>query len=251
MDNILTNILGAQAQLAAAFAAPVVAPVPNPADQANNMLDNANGDGSGSGNGDHASQLDDVKSVITDEMRVDAAAVVGEWADTDTLDEGEGFGDRLYALVVGTASDGDEDLTDDESEYAADVGELVGDYLEEKGIDAGDIDALLSDFDNDVAARVHDALLDKMPQGDEAMLDDTDKFVHGADDASMMDATYRKVLAIRGGKKVRIKKRIGGTVRLTAGQKSAVRKMQRKAFSGTAKRKRAKSMRIRMKMIGK
>jgi hypothetical protein len=245
MENVLMNILGNSAQLAAAFAepAPQVPSAPS-----GTMMDNANGNGSGTGNGDHL--LDGAKSVFTDEMRVDAAAVVGEWADTDTLDEGEGYGDRLYALIVGTATDSDEDLTDDESAYAADVGELVGDFLEERGVDAGDIDALLENFDNDVASRVHDVLLDKMPQGDDAMLDATDKFMHG-EDGSMMDATYRKVVAIRAGKKVRINKRIGGTVRLTAGQKAAVRKMQRKAFSGAAKRKRAKSMRIRMKMIGK
>ena len=247
MENYLTNIMGAKAQLAAAFAAPA-APAAPVIPNKDGMMDNANGNGNGNGNGEYL--FDDVKSVITDEMRVDAAAVVGEWAETDELDKDEGFGDRLYALVVGTASDGDSELTDDESDYAADVAELVGDFLEDRGIDAGDIDALLDTFDNDVAARVHDALLDKMPQGEEAMLDATDKFVHGEDD-SLMDATYRKVVAIRAGKKVRINKRIGGTVRLTAGQKAAVRKMQRKAFSGTAKRKRAKSMRIRMKMIGK
>lgn len=244
MDNLLTNLQGAHALLNQAFAVPPAAdPLKN-----GSMMDNANGNGSGSGDGEH--MFDDVKSVITDEMRVDAASVVEEWADTADLGEGEGFGDRLYALVVGTASDGDQDLTDDESEYAADVAELVGDYLEDRGIEAGDIDALLDNFDNDVAARVHDILLDKMPQGDEAMLDATDKFVHGEDD-SLLDATYRKVVAIRAGKKVRINKRMGGKVRLTAGQKAAVRKMQRKAFSGSAKRKRAKSMRIRMKMIGK
>lgn len=246
MDNLLTNVLAQRIHMEAAFAAPAN-PLPN--DPAN-MLDNANGNGSGTGNGEH--QLDDIKSVFTDEMRVEAAAVVGEWADTDTLDEGEGYGDRLYALVVGTATDGEQDLTDDEADYAADIAELVGDYLEARGVDAGDIDALLDEFDNDVAARVHDVLLDKMPQGDEAMLDATDRFVNGdADTGEMMDATYRKVLAVRAGKKVRINKRMGGTVRLTAGQKSAVRKMQRKAFSGTAKRKRARSMRIRMKMMGK
>jgi len=252
MENVITHLQGARSLLEAAFAPPVQAPIPvieQPGDGA--LMDNANGQGNGSGSGAVDEQFDAATSVNTDEMRIDAAAVVGEWADTDTLDEGEGYGDRLYALIVGTASEGDDELTDDESEYAAGVGELVGDYLEGKGIDAGDIDALLDDFDNDVAARVHDALLDKMPSGDEAMMDDTDKFVHGEEDASMMDATYRKVVAIRAGKKVRIKKRIGGTVRLTAGQKSAVRKMQRKAFSGTAKRNRAKSMRIRMKLIGK
>jgi len=246
MDNYLTGILGAKAQLAAAFAAPPAQPevIPNK----DGMMDNANGNGNGSGDGEHL--MDDVKSVMTDEMRVEAAAVVGEWAETEELDKGEGFGDRLYALVIGTATDGDQEITDDEADYAADIAELVGDFLEDRGIDAGDIDSLLDNFDNEVAARVHDALLDKMPQGEEAMLDATDKFIHGEDD-SLMDATYRKVVAIRAGKKVRINKRIGGTVRLTAGQKAAVRKMQRKAFSGTAKRKRAKSMRIRMKMIGK
>ena len=79
------------------------------------------------------------------------------------------------------------------------------------------------------------------------MLDDAGRFVDGDDDA-MLDATYRKVIAVRGGKKVRLRKRIAGTVRLSAAQKSAVRKMQRKAFSGAAKIKRAKSMRLRQKM---
>lgn len=105
-------------------------------------------------------------------------------------------------------------------------------------------------FENDVAARIHDALLDKLPQGEDAMLDDADKFVSGEDD-EMLDAVYKKVVAIRGGKKVRIKKRISGRVRLTAAQKGAVRKMQRRAFSGAAKMKRAKSMRMRTRLLGK
>ncbi|MGE8046055.1 hypothetical protein ACQKO6_17865 [Pseudomonas monteilii] len=244
MDNYVSSIIGASVALEAAFAA-TQSPI-QPGNGA--MMDNANGAGTGTGEGKH--MLDDVQSVFTDEMRVDAAAVVEEWSESDVLDSEEGYGDRLYALIVGTASEGDEDMTDDEADYANDVANLVGDYLESQGVDSGDIDALLEDFDNDVAARVHDVLLDKMPQGQEAMLDAVDKFVHGDDD-SMLDATYRKVLAIRDGKKVRVNKRIGGAVRLSAGQKAAVRKMQRKAFSGTAKRKRAKSMRIRLKTIGK
>lgn len=190
--------------------------------------------------------------LFTDEMRQDAVNVVQEWAESD-LEEGEGFGDRLYALVVGTATDSDDDLTDDEADYAASVAELVGDYLEGKGIDGADIDLLLSEdptFDNDVAARIHDALLDNLPQGDDAMLDDADKFVSGDDD-EMLDAVYKKVVAIRGGKKVRIRKRISGKVRLTAAQKGAVRKMQRKAFTGGAKMRRAKSMRLRHRLLGK
>jgi len=205
-----------------------------------------------------ASMLDALKPenappvLHTEEMRQDAVSIVQEWAESE-LEESEGFGDRLYALIVGTASDGDDDLTDDEAEYAAMLAEQVGDYLEGKGIDAADIDSLLADdpsFENDVAARIHDALLDKLPQGEDAMLDDADKFVSGEDD-EMLDAVYKKVVAIRGGKKVRIKKRISGRVRLTAAQKGAVRKMQRRAFSGAAKMKRAKSMRMRTRLLGK
>lgn len=240
MESVLRGVFAKQVLMEAMFAVPA-APAPVPDLALGNMMDSVN-----------AAESSNTGFVYTDEMRRDAVDVVQEWAESE-LDTGEGYGDRLYALCIGTASDGDEDLTDDESDYVAAVAELVGDYLEAKGIAADDVDALLGDellFGNDVAARVHDALLDKLPQGDDAMLDDADNFVVGEDD-TMMDATYRKVVAIRGGKKVRIRKRVAGTIRLTAGQKSAVRKMQRKAFSGAAKMKRAKSMRIRRRMLGK
>jgi hypothetical protein len=207
-----------------------------------NMLDAANAANKGD------DQLPDV--VYTEDMRLDATRVIGEWAQTDELAEGEGYGDRLLALIVGTAAHSDTDLTEDEVEYAGMIAELVGDILEDKGIPGDDIDALIEDgnFDNDVAERVHEALLDKLPNGEDAMNDDAGRFVDGEDDDKMLDATYRKVIAVRGGKKVRMKKRIAGTVRLNAAQKAAVRKMQRKAFSGGAKIRRAKSMRLRKKM---
>lgn len=245
MENILKNVLLSGAAISKAYAAPaappVVAPVPDqeltPLAQA--MLDSIDPDN---------------VPLYTDEMRQDAASIVHEWAESE-LDTGEGFADRLYALIVGTATaegDEDSDLSEEQSELAAGYAELVGDYLESKGIDSSDVDALLGDNleDNELAARIHDALLDKMPQGEDAMLDDTDKFVSGDDD-EMLDAVYKKVVAIRGGKKVRIKKRISGKVRLTAGQKTAVRKMLKKAQSGMAKAKRRKSMRMRTRILGK
>ncbi|MCK2122131.1 hypothetical protein [Pseudomonas sp. PNPG3] len=220
--------------------------------QVDPMLDNVDEHGN-----PKPTQVDDLMDsaenheyAITEEMRLDAASVVHEWAESE-LESDEGYADRLYALIIGAAGGGDEDLTDEEADYAAVIAELVGDFLEGKGIPADDVDTLLGGDleDNDLAARIHDALLDKMPQGDEAMLDDTEKFVMGESEESMLDASYRKVLAIRKGKKVRISKRISGTVRLTAAQKVAVKKMQRKAFSGTAKMKRARSMRLRRKLI--
>lgn len=244
MEKLLQGVLLASAAINKAYTAPAPTPaiVPEPEPQltplAQAMLDAID-------------PANAPAALITDEMRQDAVAIVHEWAESD-LGEGEGFADRLYALIVGTATDSDEDITDEEADYAALLSDVVGDYLEGKGADASDVDALMESglSDNDLAARIHDALLDKLPQGEDAMLDDADKFVSGDDD-EMMDAVYKKVVAVRGGKKVRIKKRISGTVRLTAAQKGAVRKMQRKAFSGQAKMKRAKSMRLRQRLIGK
>lgn len=238
--SLYRSVLATNVALAMALATPALV---EPQKLPGNMLDDTN---------KGADEDEGPGFVITDEMRQEAAGIVAEWADSE-LEEGEGYADRLYALIVGAAGAGDdEDLTDEEAEYAAILAELVGDFLEGKKIPEDDVDTLLGGDleDNDVAARIHDALLDSMPQGDEAMMDDTEKFVLGESDDAMLDATYKKVMAIRKGKKVRIKKRIAGKVRLTAAQKGAVRKMQRKANSGAAKMKRARSMRMHRKMIG-
>lgn len=236
--NLLSDILKNSSAVAEAVHKAAAGQVDNNA----NMLDNANLP-------NNNAEVPDI--VYTEDMRLDATRVIAEWAQTDDLDGDEGYGDRLLALIVGTAAHSDNDLTEDEVQYAGMVAEVVGDYLEDKGIAADDIDALLGDasFDNDVAERVHEALLDKLPDGEEAMLDDAGRFVDGDEtDDNMLDATYRKKVVVRGGKKIRINKRIAGTIRLNAAQKAAVRKMQRKAFSGAAKIKRAKSMRLRRKM---
>jgi len=247
--NILTQILRNSAAVSAASqtaAAVITANADADALAKAAMLDAANkGVDDGQGGGDDVPDI-----VYSEDMRLDATRVIREWSETDDLGPDEGYGQRLLALIVGTAAHSDNDLTEDEVEYAGMVAELTADYLEDKGIPEDDIDALFNDgnFDDEVAERVHEALLDKLPQGEDAMLDDAGRFVDGADDANMLDATYRKVIAVRKGKKVRMNKRIAGTVRLTSAQKGAVRKMQRKAFSGGAKIKRAKSMRLRRKM---
>lgn len=64
----------------------------------------------------------------------------------------------------------------------------------------------------------------------------------------MLDATYRKRMVIRNGKKVRVNKRVSGTVRLSGKQKLAIRKASLKARSAGAKARRMKSMKLRRKM---
>ena len=175
-----------------------------------------------------------------------AAAALQQWAETDDLEEGESLGDRLLALLVGVADgDKDGDLTEAEQDVISEAIDSAYRYLINKGVPADDAEKLLEEFDNDVATRVKDLLVDNLPDGDKAD-EDIDNFAFTKEENEpAFDAVYKKKLVIRGGKKVRINKRVSGTVRLTAKQKMAIRKAQRKAHSASALMRRMKSMRIR------
>lgn len=191
----------------------------------------------------------EAEKYVATNIALNAVGAVQQWAETDDLDEGEGYGDRLMALLVGVAdADKNGELTDDEVDVFVSAGEAAWDYLSSKGVADADIDALLNGFDNDIAGRVHDLLLERLPDGEDAAGEEMDAFVFGGEDGEAMDAVYKKVMAVRKGKKVRINKRISGTVRLSAKQKLGIRKAVRKAHSAVAQMRRAKSMRIRSKM---
>lgn len=189
------------------------------------------------------------------DIALKAAAAVQEFAETgaDELDAGEGLGDRLFSLIAGIA---DENMDGEIGESEAAVMELASeaayDYLVAKGVSPDDAEALVNDYDNDLAATVQELVAYRLPDGDEAAAEDIDAFAFGdGSDEPALDAVYKKRVAIRGGKKVMVKKRVSGTVRLSAKQKVAVRKMLRKTHSAAAQMRRAKSMRVRSKMMGK
>ncbi|KVN83491.1 hypothetical protein [Burkholderia ubonensis] len=192
------------------------------------------------------------------DLRVKAAAIVQEWANTDPADlgEGESLADRLLMLVIGVIDvDKDGEISDDESQVAAVLLDYIWDYLNSKGVSDDDCSALLNDGDNDAAVRVKDLIADSVSSDDDAAGDDIDDFAF--DDESqtaifdsaageiIYDATYRRTAVVRGGKKVKINKRVSGNVRLSAKQKVAVKKMLRKSHSAAATLKRMKSMRKR------
>lgn len=191
------------------------------------------------------------------DMRVKAASIVQEFAstDADSLGEGENLADRLLSLVVGVIdSDKDGELSDAEAKVAEALLGFVWDYLSAKGVSDDDASALLNDWDGDAAARVKDLLSESLPGDDQGAADDIDSFAFDEDSSAALfdstgevifDAAYKKKTVIRGGKKVRINKRISGHVRLSAKQKIAVRKMVRKSHSAVATMHRMKSMRIR------
>ena len=183
------------------------------------------------------------------DIKLSAIAVVQQWAETDDLDDGESYADRLMAMFVGIAdANHDGDVTEDEQGVLEVALNAAWDYLVKAGVTEEDAGALLNDWDDDAADRVRDLVASVLPDGDDEASAEIDSFVFSDDDnAPALDAVYRKTVAVRNGKKVRINKRISGTVRLSAKQKVAIRKARMKSHSAGAMTRRMKSMRMRRK----
>lgn len=179
-----------------------------------------------------------------------AVAAIHQWVETDDLDSGETMADRLMSLFVGIAdANKDGELNDDEQEIVEAALSAAWDYLENLGVNEDDISALLNNWDDTVANNVIDLVATSLPEGDDAADQVIAKFAFGDDEqGAVFDATYAKRVVVRGGKKVRINKRIAGTVRLSAKQKLAIRKMQNKSHSSKARAKRLRSFKVRKSM---
>lgn len=177
--------------------------------------------------------FDSVDYTLTN-LQLQMVAAVDEWVGTSTadLDEGETQSDRLHSLLLGIAET-DGDVTDDDADVVEVVIESTGDYLEELGVDSGDIDLLLSEQDEDAADRVQEFLASKKGAFDSS-----------ADEGrAAFDAAYKRVQVIRDGVKKWAKKRISGTVKRSPKQRLALAKIRKKANSPAAIAKRLKSMR--------
>lgn len=182
------------------------------------------------------------------DIRVRAVAAVHQWVEADDLGEGESYADRLLALMVGIAdADKDGEITDDENDVINLALDAAYDYLLSADVPEDDASALLSDWAPDVADRVRELLASALPDDESGAA--IDSFVFGeADQEPALDAVYKLKMAIRNGRKVRIKKRISGTVRLTPRQKVAIAKMHRRSHSSAAMTRRLRSMRMARRM---
>lgn len=189
-------------------------------------------------------KLDDV---IDTDLDITASSIVQEWVETDDLEPGEGMADRLLALMVGALPEGEfvSDISDEAADDLMVLGDAVGNVLASLGVSDDDITGLIDDYDNDVADRVVELVAASLEDGADPV-----SFVlgDGSDEAALDSAVYRVKLAVRGGKKTRVRKRVSGTVILNAAQKTAVRKMQIKSRTSLAKARRARSMRVRQRM---
>lgn len=183
-------------------------------------------------------------------IRVSAMAAVQQWAETDDLDEGENHADRLMALMVGIADvNKDGEITEDEQSVIKIALEAAWDYLEQCGADEEDVSAILNDWEADAADRVRELVASALPEGEDQARAEIDRlvFVDG-DQVPVFDAVYKLKMAIRDGKKVRVKTRVSGSVRLSGKQKLAIRRMQAKSHSATANAHRLKSLGLHTKM---
>jgi hypothetical protein len=201
--------------------------------------------------------LDSAARFAGQEVDLTAANTVQEWAATSEgdLGEGEGLGDRLFALLAANsdaddmAGDESDDLGEDESEMFGMIAAAAWNYMAGKGVAEDDLDALFGDdvdASNLAGSRVHSFLADTLPGGDEAM-EDANNFAFGPDALSNTfdGPTYKRRFVIRKGQKVAVRKRVSGRVRMSAAQKVAVTKMRRRSNSAAARMMRAKSMRVR------
>lgn len=192
------------------------------------------------GAGDYANKDVELKGVTA----------LHQWVETDDLDDGEGYADRLMALFVGIADENkDGDISEEEQEVLEIALSAAWDYLAGAGVVEADADALLEDWDEEAAERVRDFLAGVLPEGEDSAAEEVDAFVFSdVDQEPALDAVYKKVFAVRKGRKVRIRKRISGKVRLSAKQKVAIRKARIKSHSAKAVMRRMKSLKLRKRM---
>lgn len=191
--------------------------------------------------------LDSAANYALTSIASEAIAALHQWAETSDLDDGETLADRLVSLMVGIAdANKDGELDDDEQDVVETALEAAWDYLASLGVSESDISALLNDWDDNAANNILDLVATSLPEGEDSADAAIDAFVFGdKDQGAVFDATYAKRMVVRNGKKTRINKRISGTVRLSAKQKLAVKKMLMKSHSSKSKARRMRSMKIR------
>lgn len=197
---------------------------------------------------------DDMAAAELSTLKLDVAGGISSWLETDDsdLDAGETLVDRFDAIMIGTVdADKNGDLDDDELDVLELAYGIASDYLISQGVNNEDVAAMLNDGDEAAAENIHEFLINMGVDGEDAEMAAINAAAFEFDedsDSAVMDATYKRTVAICNGVKTIVRKRISGTVKLSAKQKAAIKKMQLKAHSGKARAKRLKSLKRRKAM---
>lgn len=164
--------------------------------------------------------------------------------------EGEDYSyQALSEYAAGIADlDGDEEFTDEEVSLYNDILTDIADSFLSFGADAKNVDDFLNGEDDTAGAKLG-AFVSDVLNGESASNDDMIAAFAGGDavmESGVLEAAFKKMKVVRGGKVKIVKKRVG-KVHLSAAQKAGLKKARRKAFTGIAKMRRAKSVKLRQK----
>lgn len=186
---------------------------------------------------------------------ISGAAAIQQWADAgDDTPEG-GKANALLDLIRGLVDgNNDDELDEDEQGAFEDVADAAWAYAASKGATDDDLDLVFNAEEDSAdveaaAQRIIDLLEAELPEGADANMDDLTNFAF-SDEAgeSQFDAAYRKRMVIRHGRKVKINKRISGSVHRSSKQKLAIQKAQRKSNTATSRARRVKSLKLNKRM---
>ena len=196
---------------------------------------------------------DDVSAYQMTDIALKVGGAMQAWIETEPsdLDEGESMSDRFDSLMVGIIDeDHDGEISDDEAVLLEIAINKAAEWMIGKGLSEEDVGAFFNESADDAEVeRMVEFLRGVAPDGEDAEIEELNNFAFDNDSSTgAFDATYKRKIAIRAGKKVIVRKRISGRVKLSAKQKMAVKKMLRKSHSSKANRMRLKSMKKRIKM---
>lgn len=127
---------------------------------------------------------------VANQVAIEAAEIVQTWLEQEPA-EGETYADVLQDLFVeGADENEDGELSDTDTVLIEASLNAAYDYMLSKGVSEEDAYKLLSEWNVDAAERVHDLLIEKMPDGDAAE-DDISNFVFGTESAeAVMDSSH-------------------------------------------------------------
>ncbi|WP_340615831.1 hypothetical protein [Xenorhabdus entomophaga] len=177
------------------------------------------------------------KKAEQDSRGIAAAAVI------DWVQNGEGTFDSFDEFALGLADllqDNDEALTDEQiDDYNMWLG-LMADAAVAMGADQSDVTAMIDNADDDAADAVLSAI-DVSPDDEDNII--AEFSVTGGDEGAMMEASIK---VVRDGV-VKLIRKQPRPRRLSAAQKSALKKARMKAQTASAKKARKKSNLVRKK----
>lgn len=171
------------------------------------------------------------------QVRANAMAAVLAWL------EGDDFSySALESIVAGLADiDDDGEITEPEEELFNELLVMTADALVELGGNTENVKTFIDDESEKAGEKLAVHLTEKLDDTDKS--DDEIVSEYAVKAKLILDATQK---VVRGGKVTLIKKRIKPK-KMSSKQKQALKKARRKANNSGARRKRAKSMKLRQK----